>query len=149
MSFHLSNCGNATCTESGPLTIKAGGSAVLAGKEFDLGSFSFDTGGNFDERVKYSGKSQCDRSGNIGGVQYEGCFKYSLEARLISKSPYVSLDADAALSVDSRTRCTTCIPRRWRGWDHCGTLRGGIEIDFDPFKLHLRVGSIKVSFDGK
>lgn len=148
MSFHLSNCGNAECTESGPLTIKAGGSAVLAGKEFNLGTISFDTGGNFDERVSYSGKSKCDRSGNIAGVQYQGCFSYSLDARITSKSPYVSFDADAALRVDSRTRCTTCDPRRWRGWDHWGTLKGGIEIDFDPFKLHLRVGSIKVNFDG-
>lgn len=148
MSFHLSNCGNKECTEAGPLEIKAGGSAVLAGKNFDLGSFSFDTGGNFDERVKYSGKSSCDRSGNIAGVQYQGCFAYSMEARLTSKSPYVSFDADASLSIDSRTRCTTCNPRRWRGWDHWGTYRAGIDIDFDPFKLHLRVGSIKVSFNG-
>lgn len=148
MSFHISNCGNSECTEAGPLAIKAGGSAVLAGKNFDLGSFSFDTGGHFDERVKYSGKTKCDRSGNIAGVQYQGCFSYSMEARLTDTSPYVSFDADASLSIDSRTRCTTCDPRRWRGWDHWGTFKGGIDIDFDPFKLHLRVGSIKVSFSG-
>ncbi len=148
MAFHLSNCGNQACTTVGPLSITAGGSAVLAAKEFDLGSFSFDTGGHFDERVSYSGKSSCDRSGNIGGVQFEGCFSYSMEARLTDRSPYVSFDASASLSVDSRTRCTTCIPKRWRGWDHWGTLRSNIDIDFDPFKLHLRVGSIKVSFDG-
>jgi hypothetical protein len=147
MSFHLTNCGNPMCTNAGALRISAGGSAVLAGKNFDLGTFNFDTGGHFDERVSYSGRS-CDRSDNIGGVQFEGCFGYSLEARLTDRSPYVSLDAGASLSVDSRTRCTTCSPRRWRGWSHWGTLRSNISIEFDPFKLHLRVGSIKVSFNG-
>ena len=147
MSFHFSNCGNAECTSAGPFEISAGGSAVLAGKKFNLGSFSFDTGGHFDERAKYSGSS-CDRSDNIAGVQYQGCFSYSLDARLTDTSPYVSLDADVKLSIDSRTRCTTCSPRRWRGWDHWGTYKAGIDVDFDPFKLHLRVGSIKVSFNG-
>lgn len=148
MSFHISTCGNDACTSMGPLKITAGGHAVIQGKKFDLGTIKFNSGGHFKEKIRYSDES-CDKSGTKGGIQFEGCFKYSIIAEISDTAPYALLDADASLHVKSRSRCTLCIPKRWYGWDSWGTLSGGIEVQFDPFKLRLHVGSINISFSGK
>ena len=147
MSFHISTCGNDTCTTMGSLKVSAAGHAVLQGKKFDLGTVNFDTGGHFKEKIHYSDES-CDKSGTKGGIQFEGCFKYTITALISDSAPYASMDADASLHVKSRSRCTLCIPRRWYGWESWGTLSAGIDIQFDPFKLHLHVGSINVGFNG-
>lgn len=146
LDLHVTNCADDECTKKGNLDVRASGSAVLQGKEFNLGTFHFNTDGHFKFHTKHHNKS-CDRSGNIGGVQWEGCFSYAIDATLSDQAPYLEFDADASLHVKSRTR--NAIEHKWRGWDNWGTINGGIDISFDPFKLHLRVGSIKVSFDGK
>ena len=146
LDLHVTNCADEDCTKKGDLDVKASGSAVLQGKDFNLGTFHFNTDGHFKFHTKHH-NSSCDRSGNIGGVQWEGCFRYAIDATLSDQSPYLEFDADASLHVKSRTR--NSIEHKWRGWDSWGTIDGGIDISFDPFKLHLRVGSIKVSFDGK
>jgi hypothetical protein len=145
LSFDMSNCKDAACTSLGSFKISASGEATLAGKNFHLGNFNFDSGGGFRVEAHYSDR-ECDTTGNIGGVRWEGCFSYSLDALLTNVSPYLKFDGDASVRVRSSTRCTTCSPRRWRGWDNWGTVSGGISMQFDPFKAHLRVGSIRVSF---
>lgn len=146
LDLHVTNCADEECTKKGDLDVKASGSAVLQGKDFNLGTFHFNTDGHFKFHTKHHNTS-CDRSGNIGGVQWEGCFRYAIDATLSDQAPYLEFDADASLHVKSRTR--NAIEHKWRGWDNWGTIDGGIDISFDPFKLHLRVGSIKVSFDGR
>ena len=131
------------CAKLKSFEITANGSVVLQGRTFSMGDIKFDTGGHFTKYVSYSSK-QCDTSGNIGGVQWQGCFSYSIDATLSDKSPYASFDADASVSIDSRVR--NSIAHKWGKWDHWGTLKSGISISFDPFKLYIRVGSIKVSF---
>lgn len=146
LDLHVTNCADDECTKKGDLDVRASGSAVLQGKNFNLGTFHFNTDGHFKFHTKHH-NSSCDRSGNIGGVQWEGCFKYAIDATLSDQAPYLDFEADASLHVKSRTR--NSIEHKWRGWDNWGTINGGIDISFDPFKLHLRVGSIRVSFDGK
>jgi len=131
------------CAKLKPFEITANGSVVLQGRTFSMGDIKFDTGGHFNKTISYSSK-QCDTSGNIGGVQWQGCFSYSIDATISDKSPYASFDADSSISIDSRLR--NSVAHKWGKWDHWGTLRSGISISFDPFKLYIRVGSIKVGF---
>ena len=145
LTFDMSNCQNDDCTKLGAFKISASGSAVLAGKSFHLETFSLDTGGHFRIRTKYSDED-CDSSGNISGVEYEACFGYSIDALLSDTSPYLSLDADVSVSIKSRTRCTTCDPRRWRGWDNWGSFSAGISIQFDPFRLSYRNKTLGITF---
>jgi hypothetical protein len=131
------------CAKLKPFEITANGSVVLQGRTFSMGDIKFDTGGHFNKTISYSSK-QCDTSGNIGGVQWQGCFSYSIDATISDKTPYASFDADSSISIDSRLR--NSVAHKWGKWDHWGTLRSGISISFDPFKLYIRVGSIKVGF---
>ena len=146
VSVSVSNCADLECSRMGALKVTATGDMEIQKKVFHLPSVEFDSNGHFKVTLKYADDS-CDRSGNIGGVQWEGCFKYRIDALISDRAPYLDLKADAALHVKSRTRDT--IRHRWRGWDNWGTVSGGIDVSFDPFHLHLRVGSIRVSFDGK
>ena len=145
LSFDMSNCQNDDCTKLGAFKISASGNAVLAGKSFHLGTFSFDTGGHFRFKTDFSG-GDCDSSGNISGVEYEACFYYSIHALLTDTSPYLNLDADVSGSIKSRTRCTTCNPKRWRGWDNWGSFSAGISIRFDPFHLSYRNKTLGITF---
>lgn len=131
------------CASLKSFEITGNGSVTLQGRTFSTGDLSFDTGGHFKKTISYSSK-ECDTSGNIGGVQWQGCYSYSIDATISDKSPYASFDADASLSIDSRVR--NSIAHKWGKWSHWGTLKSGISISFDPFKLYIRVGSIKVSF---
>jgi hypothetical protein len=145
LSFDMSNCNDAACTSLGSFKISASGEATLAGKNFHLGNFNFDSGGGFRLEAHYSDRD-CDTSGNIAGVRWEGCFSYSMDALLTNVSPYLKFDGDASVRIRSSTRCTTCSPRRWRGWDNWGTIRGGISMQFDPFRASLRTGGIRFTF---
>ena len=146
LHLHVTNCSDDDCTKKGNLDVRASGDAVLQGRNFHLGTFHFNTDGHFKLHTVHHNES-CDRSRNIGGVQWEGCFKYAIDATLTDQSPYLDFDADASLHVKSRTR--NAIEHKWRGWDNWGTIDGGIDIQLDPFHLHLHVGSIRVSFDAK
>jgi hypothetical protein len=141
----MSNCNDAACTSLGSFKISASGEATLAGKNFHLGNFNFDSGGGFRLEAHYSDRD-CDTSGNIAGVRWEGCFSYSMDALLTNVSPYLKFDGDASVRIRSSTRCTTCSPRRWRGWDNWGTISGGISMQFDPFRASLRTGGIRFTF---
>ena len=145
LSFDMSNCKDAACTSLGSFKISASGEATLAGKNFHLGNFNFDSGGGFRVEAHYSDR-ECDTSGNIAGVKWEGCFSYSMDALLTNVSPYLKFDGDASVRIRSATRCTTCNPRRWRGWDNWGTVSGGISMQFDPFRASLRTDGIRFTF---
>lgn len=145
VSVHVTNCASDACDSLGILKVKATGSVKLQGKNFNLASVEFDSAGNFRISTKHKAES-CSRSKNIGGVQYQGCFGYSLEALISNQSPYVKFDADVKLEVESRIRDS--IAKKWSGWDSWGKYSAGIDVEFDPFKMSFRVGSIKVTFSG-
>ena len=145
VSVHATNCATDACDSLGILKVKATGSVTLQGKNFNLASVEFDSAGHFKITTKHKADS-CSRSKNIGGVQYQGCFGYSLEAQISDSSPYVKFDADVKLEVESRVRDS--IAKKWSGWDSWGKYSAGIDVEFDPFKMEFRVGSIKVTFKG-
>lgn len=145
VSVHATNCATEACDSLGILQVKATGSVTLQGKNFNLASVEFDSAGHFKITTKHKADS-CSRSKNIGGVQYQGCFGYSLEALISDSSPYVKFDADVKLEIESRIRDS--VAKKWSKWDSWGKYSAGIDVEFDPFKMSFRVGSIKVTFSG-
>jgi hypothetical protein len=146
LSFHMSNCGDSSCSTSGRLNVSARGHAVLAGKKFELGTINFDTSGHFNERVSYSGNSECDNTGNIVDFEFQGCFSYTLAAQIADSAPYAELSADVSLEVDERGRNTK--KHRWGPWKSWGHFSAGIKVQFDPFELYFELVGYKVGFTG-
>jgi hypothetical protein len=137
LHFHMSNCGNSECTKTGPLQLTAGGTAYLNSQAFNLGSISFDTGGHFKEQVSRSDEG-CYNTGNIKpfGIEFDGCFSYTLFAQISDTAPYISLDADASINVDYRMRHYPCCkPNYWGSWHSIGSWSSGISVQLNPFKL--------------
>ena len=143
VSVHVTNCATAACDSLGILSVKATGSVTLQKKNFNLASISFDSAGNFRVSTKYSGES-CDQSGNILNVEYRGCFDYGISATVTNTSPYLKFSADVDLDIDARTRDTT--KHKWNKWENFLTIKSDIDVQFDPFKMSFRVGSIKFTF---
>jgi hypothetical protein len=143
VSVHVTNCATTACDSLGILSVKATGSVTLQKKKFNLASISFDSAGNFRVSTKYSGES-CDQTDNIMNTEYRGCFDYGISATVTNTSPYLKFSADVDLDVDIRTRNTT--KHKWNKWENLLTFKSDIDVQFDPFKMSFRVGSIKVTF---
>lgn len=145
VSVHATNCATDACDSLGILKVKATGSVTLQKKDFNLASIEFDSAGHFKVTTRYSGES-CDQSDNILGTEYRGCFEYKISALVSDSSPYVKFSADVELDVDARTRDTA--KHKWNSWKEFLHFSSDIDVEFDPFKMSFRVGSIKVSFSG-
>ena len=137
LSIQMSNCGNSDCTKAGPFELTASGTVQLGGFTFNLDSLSIDGSGHFTVQTSMSNEG-CYNTGNIAklGIEFEGCFDYTVNALISDTAPYASLNADASLKVDVRERHYPCCrPNYWGSWTRIANFSSGIGIQLSPFKL--------------
>ena len=133
----MSNCGNSDCTKAGPFELTASGTATLGGLNFNLDKLLIDSAGHFTVQTSMSNQG-CYNTGNIAksGLEFEGCFDYTVNALISDTAPYASLNADASLKVDYRVRHYPCCrPNYWGSWKRIANFSSGIGIQLSPFKL--------------
>ncbi len=137
LSIQMSNCGNSDCTKAGPFELTASGTATLGGLNFNLDKLLIDSAGHFTVQTSMSNQG-CYNTGNIAksGLEFEGCFDYTVNALISDTAPYASLNADASLKVDYRVRHYPCCrPNYWGSWKRIANFSSGIGIQLSPFKL--------------
>jgi hypothetical protein len=151
LSFQMSNCGNSDCTKAGPFELTASGTVQLGGFTFNLDSLLIDGSGHFTVQTSMSNEG-CYNTGNIAklGIEFEGCFDYTVNALISDTAPYARLDANASLKVDVRVRH---YPRHgsnyWGDWSRVANFSSGIGIQLSPFRLYFstRIMGYPLSFE--
>jgi hypothetical protein len=151
LTFHMSNCGNSDCTKAGPFELTASGTVRLGTFTFNLDRLSIDSAGHFTIQTSMSNQG-CYNTGNIAklGIEFEGCFDYTVNALISDTAPYASLGANASLRVDVRVRH---YPRHrdnyWGDWSRVANFSSGIGIQLSPFRLYFstRIMGYPLSFE--
>ena len=138
----FNDCADANCTTPGPPSLTMDGSLSTGGFSFDI-STSVSASGQFSASADSSGQA-CSGTADLGVVELNACFGYTLSLFVGSSAPYGSLGASASANIQERN-WTKSGPawKFWSGWGwgswHDLSIGVGANVNLDPFQVCVNV----------
>ncbi|MBL6633824.1 MAG: hypothetical protein ISP32_05450, partial [Thermoleophilia bacterium] len=138
----FNDCANTDCTQPGPASLTMDGSLSAGGFSFDIDT-SVSTTGAFSASADSTGQA-CTGTADLGVVELNACFGYTISLFVGSSAPYGNLGASAVADVQERNWSKSG-PwwKVWSGWGwsswHDLDVGVGANVQLDPFKVCVDV----------
>ena len=138
----FNDCANTDCTQPGAASLTMEGSLSAGGFSFDVGT-SVSTSGAFSASADSKGQA-CTGTTNLGVVELNACFGYTISLFVGSSAPYGELGTSAYADIKERNWSKSG-PwwKVWSGWGwsswHDLNVGVGADVKLDPFKVCVEV----------
>ena len=136
------DCANAECTQPAPPSFTMDGSLSAGGFSFDIDT-SVSAAGAFSASADSKGQA-CSGTADLGVIELNACFGYTISLFVGSSAPYGQLGASAYADVQERNWSKSG-PwwKVWSGWGwsswHDLDVGIGANVQLDPFKVCVDV----------
>ena len=138
----FNDCANTDCTQPGPASLTMDGSLSAGGFSFDIDT-SVSTSGAFSASADSTGQA-CSGTADLGVVELNACFGYTISLFVGSNAPYGQLGTSAFANVQERNWSKSG-PwwKVWSGWGWSSwrdlDVGIGADVQLDPFKVCVDV----------
>lgn len=138
----FNDCADAECTRPGAPSLTMDGSLSAGGFSFDIDT-SVSAAGAFSASADSTGQA-CSGTADLGVVELNACFGYTISLFVGSSAPYGQLGASANADVQERNWSKSG-PwwKVWSGWGwsswHDLDVGIGADVQLDPFKVCVDV----------